>query len=188
MKKRYVMLMDMAKCVGCSACAIACKAENATPEGASRNWIVEETEGAYPDLRMTIRSERCHHCSDAPCVEACPTGASHYGPGGTVMIDKDLCTGCRVCMASCPYGARYVHPEGHVDKCTFCMHRVEKGLDPACVTNCPTHSLHFGDVNEPESEVATLLRVRDHEVLHAEVGTRPNLYFLTDDRSSRRSA
>lgn len=188
MKKRFVMLMDTRKCVGCSACVLACKAENAVSDGHTRDWIVEETRGHYPDLELELRSERCHHCSEAPCVEACPTGASHYGEGGTVLVDRDLCTGCRVCIASCPYDARYVHPQGYVDKCTFCVHRTKKGLDPACVAICPTHSLHFGDVSNPNGEVATLLRARPHEVQHAEVGTRPNLYFLTCDHTPGRSA
>jgi len=85
--KRYAMAVDTRTCVGCAACVIACKTENNVARGHARDWIVSETEGSFPDLRMTIRSERCNHCEDAPCVTACPTGASYYGPGGIVLID-----------------------------------------------------------------------------------------------------
>lgn len=88
-----------------------------------------------PDLQMEIRRERCNHCENPPCVYSCPTGASHvHELGGVVLVDPKLCIGCKACIASCPYDARYVHPEGFVDKCTFCIHRVEEGLDPACVS------------------------------------------------------
>src|SRR5512133_553299 len=122
-RRRYAMAVDTRRCVGCSACVIACKTENALPEGGFRDWVVQEVWGKFPDLAMQIRSERCNQCSDAPCVASCPTGASHVAEGGVVMVNRAKCTGCKACIASCPYGARYVHPDGHVDKCTFCLHR-----------------------------------------------------------------
>lgn len=177
-KVRYGMVMDTKKCVGCKACVLACMAENNLPEGHARDWVVEEVRGQFPDLRAEIRSERCHHCEDAPCVSACPTGASHFSDGGSVQVDRDKCTGCKACIAACPYEARYVHPEGHVDKCTFCLHRVRKGDQPACVEVCPTHSLHFGDLNDPDSEVSRLRASRASKTLHPEAGTRPQQFFL----------
>jgi Fe-S-cluster-containing dehydrogenase component len=81
-------------------------------------------------------------------------------------------------MASCPYGARYVHPDGHVDKCTFCLHRVRQGQDPACVETCPTRALTFGDLHDPAARVTQLLRARRHEVVKPEAGTEPNVFFL----------
>ena len=176
--KRYAMAVDTRRCVGCNACVIACKTENALPEGGFRDWVVQEVWGTFPDLAMQIRSERCNHCSDTPCVAACPTGASHVAEGGAVLVNAAKCTGCKACMASCPYGARYVHPDGHVDKCTFCMHRVARGDGPACVETCPTRSLTFGDANDPDSVVARLLRARRHEVVRPEAGTEPNVFFL----------
>ncbi len=83
----------------------------------------------------------------------CPTGASHVNRGETVLVNAKKCTGCKACIAACPYDSRYVHPNGHVDKCTFCIHRVVKGKDPACVSECPTKALTFGDLNDPKSEV-----------------------------------
>ena len=171
--KRYAMVMDTRKCVGCSACVLACKAENDVPEGFCRDWIVEEVRGRFPDLSAELRSERCHHCSDAPCVDACPTGASHVSDGGAVIVTHDKCTGCKACIAACPYDARFVHPEGYVDKCTFCLHRVRQGQLPACVGVCPTESLHFGDLNDPDSEVSRLLATRAWKVQHPAAGTRP---------------
>jgi Fe-S-cluster-containing dehydrogenase component len=173
------MAVDTRRCVGCNACVIACKTENALPEGNFRSWIVVETRGVFPDLSQEIRSERCMHCSDAPCVTNCPTGASHYGEGGTVLVDKDDCTGCKACMAACPYEARTIHPDGFADKCTFCLHRVGKGKLPACVETCPTNALTFGDLNDPTSDVAKLLVSRKHAVQKPERGTNPNVYFLS---------
>jgi len=179
MTRRYAMAVDTVRCVGCNACVIACKTENALPEGGFRDWIATETRGAFPTLSMEIRSERCNHCSEPSCVDACPTGASHVNEGGIVGVDRDKCTGCKACIAACPYGARYVHPAGFVDKCTFCLHRVKRGLDPACVTNCPTKALTFGDLNERDSAVSILLRSRKSKVLQPESGNKPNVFFLT---------
>lgn len=177
--KRYVMVVDTRLCVGCKACVLACKSENNVPDGYCRDWIVEDIFGIFPNLRAEIRSERCNHCSGAPCVDACPTGASHVSEGGVVLVSHAKCTGCKACIAACPYDARYVHPDGYVDKCTFCLHRVQRGELPACVGICPTRTLHFGDANDPSSEVAQLLRTRRAKVNHPETGAEPNVFFLT---------
>jgi Fe-S-cluster-containing dehydrogenase component len=179
MRKRFAMAVDTVRCVGCNACVIACKTENALPEGGFRDWITTEVHGAFPHLSMQIRSERCNHCGDASCVEACPTGASHVAPGGVVGVARNKCTGCKACIAACPYGARYVHPAGYVDKCTFCQHRVAAGKQPACVDICPTRSLTFGDLADPESPVSRLRRSRKHAVLRPETGNEPFLFFLS---------
>ena len=129
-------------------------------------------------LSQQIRSERCNHCTNAPCVSNCPTGASHVRAGGIVAVDPDMCSGCKACIAACPYGARFVHTDGHVDKCTFCLHRVEKGQLPACTTVCPTGAIAFGDLNDPSSRVSELLRSRRHQVLRPELGLEPNVFYL----------
>ena len=90
MSKRYAMAVDTRKCVGCHACVLACKAENDLPENGYRDWIVTETSGVFPDLSQEIRSERCNHCDNPPCVDCCPTGASHVSSGGTVLVDQRL--------------------------------------------------------------------------------------------------
>jgi Fe-S-cluster-containing dehydrogenase component len=176
---RYGMTVDTRRCVGCNACVLACKAENALPPQGFRDWIVTETRGVFPDLRTEIRSERCNHCERSPCVTACPTGASHVSPEGVVLVDRRKCTGCGTCIAACPYGARYVHPTGFVDKCTFCIHRVRRGDQPACVEICPTKALTFGDRADPRSEVSRLVQARKSKTLKPELGLRPKLDFLT---------
>lgn len=178
-RKRYAMTVDTRRCVGCQSCVLACKAENGLPEDGYRSWVVTKTNGEFPNLSMRLFSARCNHCDDAPCISNCPTGASFRGAGGTVQIDTALCTGCKACIASCPYEARYIHPDGYADKCSFCLHRVERGQLPACAQACPAGAIAFGDLNDPKSEVSRLLRTRKHEVLQAEAGTSPNVYYLS---------
>ncbi|MBN1278544.1 MAG: 4Fe-4S dicluster domain-containing protein [Chlorobium sp.] len=178
-KKNYGMVIDTRVCVGCSACVYACKQENHVPEGYCRDWVVQETGGEYPKLTMENRSERCQHCENAPCVTYCPTRASHYAEDGTVQINRSLCTGCKACMAACPYDARYVHPEGYVDKCSLCKHRIEQGLETACVSICPTGSLHLVDFNNMDQKTKTLLsgKVVYRQKEHA--GTEPGLQWIS---------
>lgn len=177
---RLAMVIDTKRCVGCMDCVVACKTENNVPEGFNRDWITTEVKGEFPTLQMEIRSERCNQCSNPPCVSCCPTGASHiHEYGGVVLVHHDECIGCKACVASCPYNARFIHPDGYADKCTFCIHRVERGLEPACVAVCPTHCMHFGDLDDPNSEVSRLLRSRPYHVNLPEAGTQPNIFYLT---------
>jgi Fe-S-cluster-containing dehydrogenase component len=175
---RYVMVIDTKKCVGCSDCVVACQTENNVPIGYCRDWIVESTEGKYPELRLENRSERCNHCISSPCVRCCPTGASHYAEGGLVLVTPEKCIGCGACIASCPYDARFPHPDGYVDKCTFCDHRIKYDLNPACVEACPTKCMYFGDLDNPDTKVSELLRTRKYKTLIPEAGTQPQLFFL----------
>ncbi len=172
------MVIDTKKCVGCSDCVVACQTENNVPIGYCRDWVVESLKGRYPNLEIEIRSERCNHCTNSPCVRCCPTGASHYEKGGIVKVTHNQCIGCSACIQSCPYDARYTHPEGWVDKCTFCIHRVKKGLKTACVSVCPTNCMYFGDLDDENSEVSKLLIKRKFKVLAAEAGTKPNVFYL----------
>jgi Fe-S-cluster-containing dehydrogenase component len=89
-----------------------------------------------------------------------------------------MCIGCKACLASCPYDARFIHPDGYADKCTFCIHRVEQSLDPACVSVCPTHCMTFGDLEDPNSAVSKLLASRKYHTLIPETGTKPQVYYL----------
>lgn len=177
--KRYVMVIDTKLCVGCGACVVACKTENEVPQGRHRDWVVEDVSGVYPDLAMEIRSERCNHCSNAPCVSCCPTGASHKKEGtNIVLVTSRKCTGCKACMASCPYDARFVMPDGYISKCTFCDHRIDKGMEPACAAVCPAHAIKFGDLNDRMSEVSGMLKSRKNKTLLPEAGTDPNVFYL----------
>lgn len=175
---RRVMVIDTKRCVGCEACVIACKNENQVPTGSYRDWVVQESRGHFPYLTLEIRSERCNHCSDAHCISNCPTGSSWYREDGTVQIDRSKCTGCRACMASCPYGARFVHPEGYVDKCTLCVHRLDRGEKTACEQVCPTSAIAVGDLDDPTSEVAERIKRGTVSVVHPEAATNPNVYYV----------
>ena len=177
---RLGMVIDTIRCVGCMDCVVACKTENEVPEGLCRDWIETEASGDFPNIRLEIRSERCNHCDNPPCVWCCPTGASHVEPFGTlVLITGEQCIGCKACLAACPYDARDSHPGGYADKCTFCVHRAKQGLDPACVAVCPTQCMHFGDLDDPHSEVSRLLDSRRSHPLLPEAGTQPRIHFLT---------
>ncbi len=178
---RYAMVSDTHLCIGCGDCVVACKTENKIPAGLNRDWIVEATRGTYPDLTTEFRSERCNHCTHATCVTSCPTGASHtWKDSNIVLVAAEKCTGCKACIAACPYDARLLmHPDGYVDKCTFCHHRVDQGLDPACVSSCPTRCMYFGNLDERDSVVSRLLRERSHKVLQPETGNQPQVYYLT---------
>lgn len=177
---RLGMAIDTRKCVGCMDCVVACKTENNVPEGFNRAWITQTVEGKYPTLNMEIRSERCNHCEDAPCVNTCPTGASYiHEASQAVLVEQDECVGCKACMTACPYEARFINPEGYAEKCTFCMHRVDKGENPACVDVCPTKAMVFGDLDDPNSEISKLLTSRKNHSLKPEAGTKPKIFYLT---------
>jgi len=175
---RYAMAIDTKKCVGCSDCVVACQTENNITLGYARDWVTETIHGTYPSLTLEYRSERCNHCDNTPCVRTCPTGASHIIEGGIVKVTHEKCIGCGACIQSCPYDARYSSPDGWVDKCTFCDHRIKDGQDPACVSVCPTHCMYFGDLDDANSPVSKVMANRKWKVLAPEAGTSPQIFYL----------
>ncbi len=177
---RYGMAVDLERCIGCQACAVACAIENEVPEGFFRRRVGEVTVGEdLSNLRLAFLHMQCYHCAYPPCVPVCPTGATYVTRDGMVLVNYDLCIGCRACVAKCPYGMRYPHPRGFVDKCSLCDHRIVAGRLPACVEACPTEALIFGDLDDPQSPIRRALAAAQRvEVDRPELGTRPKFFFL----------
>jgi Fe-S-cluster-containing dehydrogenase component/formate-dependent nitrite reductase membrane component NrfD len=176
---RYGFVIDQRKCIGCHACTVACKEENQVPLGVNRTWVKYIEKGVYPDTRRYFSVMRCNHCDNAPCVTICPTVALYRRPDGIVDFDGDRCIGCKSCMQACPYDALYIDPETKTAaKCHYCAHRVESGLEPACVVVCPVQAIVPGDLDDPHSTISRLVASQQTQVRKPEQGTRPKLYYL----------
>ena len=207
----YGMGIEIDKCIGCSRCVEACKAENDVPKEPFffRTWIeryvitkdhgviVESINVASKaskempqDDRDVLRSffvpKLCNHCANPPCVQVCPVGATFSTQDGVVLVDDKRCIGCRYCIQACPYGARYLHPQTKTaDKCMFCYHRVVKGLLPACVEVCPTQARIFGDLKSKASRLVRFARMNKIHVLKASLNTEPKVYYAQLDGEVR---
>jgi Fe-S-cluster-containing dehydrogenase component len=145
----WIKVIDQTRCIGCHACSTACKSENQVPLSVNRTYVKSVDVGHYPDARRAFLVTRCNQCADAPCVAACPTSAMFQRPDGIVDFAKSICIGCKACMAACPYDAIFINPDDHAaEKCNFCAHRVDIGLEPACVVVCPTQAIMIGDRND----------------------------------------
>lgn len=182
---KYGFIIDNRKCIGCHACTVACKSEHDVPVGVNRTWVKQVEKGTYPHTQRVFSVMRCNHCTDAPCVEICPVEALHIRPDGIVDFDNQRCIGCKACTQACPYDALYIDPETHTAaKCNYCSHRVEVGLEPACVNVCPEHAIISGDMDDPESEIFQLLNTQKVTVRKPEKGTRPNVFYINGDEAS----
>lgn len=198
---RYGMVIDLKRCVGCNACTLACKQERGTPDEIHYARVVTQEVGTFPHTRRTFLPVLCNHCQDPPCERVCPTGATYVRPDGIVKIDNSKCIGCRACAVACPYLNRhFVRPgmldrdgesdnpffaakngdfeEGTMAKCDFCAHRVDQGLEPACVVTCPSEARIFGDLDEKDGRLQQLIRERDSWQLLPEAETNPSVYYL----------
>jgi len=248
---RFGMVINLHKCVGCGACAFACKAENNTrgrASGQSHNWadFMMKTEGKFPSVTHWVMPVLCNHCTDAPCVAACPVTpkAMFKTPEGVTMHNDASCIGCRACQKACPYshteldnksfdGDTYsvisfnppdagtqpqwtdktvmiagctasgaetakaagaatpamnqfaagadvdpIRKAGVVEKCTFCYHRTSNGMQPACVEVCPAKARIFGDQDDPDSEIAKVLKAEKPFRLKEDRKTQPNVYYV----------
>jgi Fe-S-cluster-containing dehydrogenase component len=182
---RYGFVIDQRKCIGCHACTVACKEENQVPLGVNRTWVKYIEKGTFPDTRRYFSVMRCNHCDNAPCVAICPTVALYRRPDGIVDFDGDRCIGCKSCMQACPYDALYIDPETQTAaKCHYCAHRVEVGLEPACVIVCPVQAIVPGDLDDPGSKIARLVAGQQTAVRKPEQGTQPKLFYLGADEAS----
>ena len=200
------LVVDLDKCVGCSACAIACKQWNTSgtsgsltdykpygqnPSGVFFNRIRHYEVGNYPDSKTVHFPMSCMQCEDAACVTVCPTGASYKREeDGIVLVDPEKCMGCNYCAWACPYGARELdREEGVMKKCTLCVDRIydqnlpESERKPACVLTCPTSARHFGDFDDPFSEVSKISNDRGGQELFSDLGYKPvNKYLPPRDK------
>ncbi|MCC6800552.1 MAG: 4Fe-4S dicluster domain-containing protein [Anaerolineae bacterium] len=204
------MVIDLSKCIGCEYCVYACQATNDVTDKMRWNvHIVDET----PTGSIFHMTRPCLHCNNAPCVSVCPVSATYSRADGLVVMDYDKCIGCRYCEVACPYGARAFNweersaepnprapewgtpevarrPRGVVEKCTFCIHRLDAGLaagltpgvdpeaTPACVNICPVTARVFGDLNNPDSEISRIIASTATFRLREDLGTEPNVYYI----------
>jgi molybdopterin-containing oxidoreductase family iron-sulfur binding subunit len=202
---RLGMVIDLKRCIGCNACTLACKQENGTPEGIHYARVITREIGTYPKTRRTFLPVLCNHCDDAPCAQACPSGATWIRNDGLVMVEREKCIGCRACAVACPYMNRHFiekellahgyssdglspyeavkfaeFEEGTMTKCTLCAHRVDQGLEPACVVTCPTDARIFGDLEPEDGKLQKLIRERKGWTLLPECNTKPSVFYLDE--------
>jgi molybdopterin-containing oxidoreductase family iron-sulfur binding subunit len=206
---RWGMVINLRTCIGCDYCVYACQAVNDVTD--DMRWNVHRVERTATG-QIFHMTRPCLHCHDAPCVAVCPVGATFVRDDGIVIMDYDKCIGCRYCQVACPYGARSFNwraregssgyqptwgnaeverrPRGVVEKCTFCVHRIDRGLPlglvpgvdraatPACVNICPVQARVFGDLNDPESPVSRAIATNPTFRLLEDLGTEPNVYYI----------
>lgn len=187
-EKQFAMAINTTRCFGCQTCVVICKVNNLIPGDAY--WgrlesldgeIPYQATGTFPNVRMSFRPTLCNHCDNPACVAACPAGAiTKDDTTGIVSIDTDVCIGCQTCATACPYGAPAFDEQDNVmQKCDFCASRVNNGLEPFCVESCPGRARIFGDLNDPESDIAKFVAERGGEPYKPEEGTGPNVYYIT---------
>ncbi|MCI9629208.1 MAG: 4Fe-4S dicluster domain-containing protein [Eggerthellaceae bacterium] len=203
----YGFVIDQQRCIGCHTCAVACKIENNLPDVVWWNRILTDGSaemdipaGEFPNTTIDYIPVNCQHCENPACTKVCPVGATYKDENtGIVRQDVDKCIGCRMCMSACPYtGVRSFnweepshvldiaigdanapdHQKHTVEKCTMCWHRVAQDEEPACIEACPGRARFWGDLDDPNSEVAKLVKSRSTKQLLADEGTNPSVYYL----------
>ena len=231
-KRWWGMAIDLDLCTSCGACVVACKSENNVPAagpepekaGTGIYWmnLVPRTEPGT-ERQLELLPMPCQHCENPPCVKVCPVNATYQNDEGLVAMVWDRCIGCRYCEAACPYSVRFFNwshpewpeefksflnpdvatrPEGVVEKCTFCSHRLRKASEkarveerelsdgelqklPACAQSCPAEAIVFGDLADPESRVSRLSKSPRVFRLLEHLGVRPKVFYLARDRTPR---
>lgn len=181
--QRYAMLIDLRRCIGCQSCTVSCAIENQTPQGDFRTTVnqyqVQQDNG--DNVTNVLLPRLCNHCDNPPCVPVCPVQATFQREDGIVVIDNTRCVGCAYCVQACPYDARFINHETQTaDKCTFCVHRLEAGLLPACVESCVGGARIIGDMHDPKSRLRQLLGQHKDaiRVLKPDDNTAPHVFYL----------
>lgn len=214
LQHQYVYLVDTTKCIGCGMCVRSCKRENNVPDHFYRTWVerymvsqtgewsvkresyVDSPDGGlngfepqptgFNVTKAFFVPKLCNHCRNTPCSQVCPVGASYRTYDGLVLVDGDRCIGCGYCVQACPYGSRYLHPVTRTaDKCTWCYHRIVKGLKPACVQNCPVGARQFGDLKHENDPVRQIISTARVSVLQPHLLTEPSCFYLGLDQEVR---
>ena len=176
---QYGFVIDNRMCIGCHACTVACKSEHDVPIGVNRTHVKYIETGEFPKSSREFSVHRCNHCTDAPCVEICPTTALYTRSDGIVDFDNDRCIGCKSCMQACPYDALYIDPNTNTAaKCNYCAHKLDGGYEPACVIVCPVEAIISGDIEDPDSKISRLIDSQDTKVRKPEKHTGPNLHYI----------
>ncbi len=190
---KYIMIIDPNICVNCNTCTAACKLDNNTGTGIKYGRVLEEEEGLFPDVRKAFVPILCMQCEDAECLKVCPTGATYRDKNGLIMIDAKRCMGCQYCVVACPYMARFFNegrapPEGvpvmaddrerwgTVEKCDFCIDRVEAGGQPACVESCPYSARIFGDLDNPDDKIWEIINTK--QLVTLKDGNKTSVYYV----------
>ncbi len=203
-RRRWAMVLDLRRCDGCGKCTTACQATHYLEP--DQTWIkVYELRDATGNSFFMPRP--CMQCDDPPCLQMCPVGATFKNADGVVLVDQEKCIGCRLCMSSCPYEARYFNwieptrrpplpvvptPEfpapqrkGTVGKCTFCVHSTAHGEVPSCVEACAMEAIWIGDLDADVAtngnqtvRLSTFLRDNDATRFKEELGTGPHVYYI----------
>ena len=203
----WAYAVDTTRCIGCGSCMRACRTENDVPEGFYRTWVERYELDAAGKVNVDVALGRsanfehdalppgtprgksffvpklCNHCEQSVCSQVCPVGASYQTRDGVVLVDKERCIGCAYCVQACPYATRFINPRTHTaDKCTFCYHRITKGMKPACVLACPVGARMYGNLKDSHGELQAILRQRRYMLLRPELGTKPKCYYVGLDQ------
>ena len=183
MKKRFGLIIDQERCIGCDACTVACQIENKTSQRLihvqTQNTLQKDTPaGRFPNLAMHFLPLLCNHCEHPPCVDACPLEAIEKNDEGPVILNEDACDACQICIEACPYEAiHFNRKQNAVQKCNLCIHRIEQGLEPFCVMCCEGQAMHFGDLNDSTSEASIILSQKTFFQLMPESKTGPSIFY-----------
>jgi tetrathionate reductase subunit B len=180
--KRWTMVIDLRRCVGCQSCTVSCAVENRVSAGHFRTVASDYELVRNGTTRRFVLPRTCNHCESPACTTVCPTQATYRRADGVVVVNNSRCVGCAACVQACPYDARFINPAtGTADKCTWCAHRIDQGLLPACVETCVGGARVFGDLNDPDSAVSRLLREQPTQALSPAFGTRPRVLYVALD-------
>jgi tetrathionate reductase subunit B len=206
---RWGFLIDLDKCIGCKACAVACKTESDVPLGVFRSSVKELDEGNYPHTKRSFVPWLCNHCKEPVCLKDCPVDevnaefvwpdksiekfkkkATYQRPDGVILIDNDRCVGCGACVGLCPYKVRFLNPvkktvssdavgDQPAEKCDLCVSRLDNGVVPACVNTCQAKARIVGDIGDPDSEISRIIRDKSANALLPEKGTDPQCRYVS---------